>query len=250
MKHVKLVLLSLVLGLCALTVWMHNFKKNKEMPIIDGNYYIESFHDKMIVFQSVEAPDKKVEALIEDKAMFYRCISESEITMLVSCSYEELQNSWEKDKIYYIIFYENASKKQCVSILREFVGGITGRYEYLADTCLGQKLFRLKENGGEIELIPVEYVSIDNEQHIRELMQKGLLQEWEINKSYEHPFIPVEYHEQSRKAERTPDTRYYIISPTGADRVSEEEISQYSSNSLYRIILNDNEIECMILYDY
>lgn len=218
--------------------------------VLDGNYYIESFHDEMIVFQSVEAPDKKVEALIEDKTMFYRCISESEIAMLVSCSYEELQNSWEKDKIYYIIFYENASKKQCVSILREFVGGITGRYEYLADTCLGQKLFKLKENEGEIELIPVEYVSIDNEQHIRELMQKGLLQEWEINKSYEHPFIPVEYHGQSRKAERTPDTRYYIISQTGADRCSEEEISQYSSNSLYRIILNDNEIECMILYDY
>lgn len=198
--------------------------------VLDGNYYIESFHDEMIVFQSVEAPDKKVEALIEDKTMFYRCISESEIAMLVSCSYEELQNSWEKDKIYYIIFYENASKKQCVSILREFVGGITGRYEYLADTCLGQKLFKLKENEGEIELIPVEMVSADNEP----------------------PFIAVEYHEQSRKAEKTPDTRYYIISPTGADRVSEEEISQYfsNSNSLYRIKLKGIEVECMILYDY
>ena len=228
MKHGKLVLLSLALGLCALTVWMHSFKKNKEMSIIDGNYYIESFHDEMLVFQSVEDPDKKVGASIEDQTMFYRCISESEITMLVSCSYEELQDVWEKDKIYYIIFYENASKRQCVSILREFVEGTTGRYEYLDDTYLGQKLFKLKENEGEIELIPVEMVSVDNEPQ----------------------FIPVEYHEQSRKAERTPDTRYYIISQTGADRCSEEEISQYSSNSLYRIILNDNEIECMILYDY
>ena len=79
-----------------------------------------------------------------------------------------------------------------------------------------------------------------------------MLQEWEVNKSYEHPFIAVEYHKQSRMAEKKPDTRYYIISSTGADRCSEEEISQYfpNSNSLYRIILNDNEIECVILYDY
>ena len=89
-------------------------------------------------------------------------------------------------------------------------------------------IFKLKGNEGEIELIPVEMVSADNEP----------------------PFIPVGYHEESRKAEKNPDNRYYIISTTGADRVSEEEISQYSSNSLYRIILNDNEIECMILYDY
>lgn len=115
------------------------------MSIIDGNYYIESFYDEMIVFQSVETPDKKVEALIEDKTMFFRCISESEITMLVSCSYEELQDSWETDKIYYIIFSENASKRRCVSVLREFVEGTTDRYEYLDDTCLGQKLFKLKE---------------------------------------------------------------------------------------------------------
>ncbi len=228
------------------------FTYNEEMPIIDGNYYIEGFHDEMIVFQSVEAPDKKVEALIEDQTMFYRHLSESEITMLVSCSYKELQNSWKTDKIYYIIFYEDALKRRCVSILREFAEGTTGRYEYLDDTYFGQKLFKLKENEGEIELIPVEYVSIDNEQHIRELIQKGLLQEWEVNKLYETPFIAVEYHEQSRRAEKNPDTRYYIISPTGAVRCSEEEISQYfsNSNSLYRIILNDNEIECMILYDY
>ena len=78
----------------------------KEMPVLDGNYYIESFHDEKIVFQSVDT-HKKVEALLEDQTMFYTLVSESEITLQVRCSYEELQDNWEEDDIYYIIFYEN-----------------------------------------------------------------------------------------------------------------------------------------------
>lgn len=225
----------------------------KEMPVLDGNYYIESFHDEKIVFQSVDT-HKKVEALLEDQTMFYTLVSESEITLQVRCSYEELQDNWEEDDIYYIIFYENESNRRCVSILREYTDNSGHIYEYLEETYLGQKLFKAKKNEGEMDLIPVEMVSVDNEAYLTELVQKGVLQEWDLNgyKVTGIPFIEVEYHEQSLKAKITSNTRYYILSTTGAERCSEEEMSQYflKDYSLYRIILNGNEIECMMLYDY
>ena len=70
------VMLAVMLSACS----------NKEMPVLDGKYYIESFHDEKIVFQSVDT-HKKVEALLEDQTMFYKALLRSVRSMVVADAY-------------------------------------------------------------------------------------------------------------------------------------------------------------------
>ena len=181
--------------------------------------------------------------------------SDPDLKSPVACSYEEFLEDWNADTPYEIQAGAYSEENACWTAYR--VTEMSQRdwmWEKLEEGLLGYCYYdvRRTEEDGMLEMTPIELLSGWSEEtktRMRELYVEGRI---DTPNPYYESIYTVEYPELKQTAAVTENTRFYVLEYDPypyTSRYTEEEFfdSQFYEGGLFRVIVKDGQVECIVL---
>ena len=223
--------------------------RRHSMVELGGAYYVRHVNPAGMVLEC--APEHHTYETLKQYESFFVPFSswgidlmstgiESSIELSVLCFYDEWVQHWDPEQRYYIGFYADGdrltiNRAEQIPSQQNFSRRWSGMF------------YRVKPQGDQWEIYPVEYVEESDEQRLQELMQQGWNLE-EVPYSDMYHFYMFVYDTEKHLVRSAENIRYYAIDAYGIYPISRDELrlkeGEYSGD--YRLVIKDGVVECIL----